>query len=92
MVIVGGSTMVDSFRKARKTYLWMVQSFQITGHFPKLIRFDDLTSSFTEEDAWRLHYHNEEALVINLLIADFNTRRALVDNRSLADILYYLAF
>ena len=31
-------------------------------------------------------------MVISLSIADFNTRQVLVDNGSLADILYYLAF
>ena len=43
--------------------------------------------SFIEED-----YPHNNALVINLTIADFNTQWVLVDNRSLADILYYLAF
>ena len=43
--------------------------------------------SFIEED-----YPHNNALVINLTIADFNTQWVLVDNRSSADILYYLAF
>ena len=35
---------------------------------------------------------HDDALVINLTIADFNTLRVLVDNGSSADILYYPTF
>ena len=48
--------------------------------------------SFTEKDAWWVHHLHDDALVINLTIADFNTQRVLVDNGSSADILYYLVF
>lgn len=68
----------------------MVQRVQITSRLPKLTRVDDPTISFIEEDAWRLHHPHDDALVINLSIADFNTRRILVDNGSSVDILYYL--
>ena len=82
--------MVGSSRKARKTYLQMVQNVQLTGHLPKLTQMDDLVISFTEKDAQRLHHPHDDALVINLTIANFNMVR--VDNRSSANILYYLAF
>ena len=45
-----------------------------------------------DEDAERVHHPHDDAIVITLLIADYMTRRVLVDNASLADILYYLAF
>ena len=48
--------------------------------------------SFTEEDARRLHHPHDDALVINLSIADFNTWRVLVDNGSSIDIFYHPAF
>ena len=57
-----------------------------------MTRVDNLTISFMEEDAWRLHHPYDEALVINLSIADFNTQWMLVDNGSSADILYYPTF
>ena len=91
-VIVGGSTMTNSSKKAKKTYLWMVQSVQITGRLPKLTRVDDPTISFTEDDTRRLYHPHDNALVISLSIANFNTRRVLIDNRSSADILYCPAF
>ena len=53
---------------------------------------DDPAITFTDEDAGRIHYPHDDAIVITLLIADYTTRRVLVDNGSSADILYYLAF
>ena len=91
-MIVGGSIMIGSSRKARKTYLRMVQNIWLTGCSPKLTRVDDLIISFTEEDARQVHHPHENALMINLAIADFNTRCVLVDNGSSADILYYPSF
>lgn len=70
----------------------MVQSVQILGRPPKVTRVDNLAISFTEEDTRRLHHSHDNALVINLSIADFNTWRVLVDNGSSANTLYYLAF
>ena len=84
--------MAGSSKKARKTYLQMVQSIQISVRPPKTTRVDNLAISFTEEDARWLHHPHDDTLVISLLIADFNTRRVLMDNGSSADILYYLAF
>ncbi|XP_075655046.1 uncharacterized protein LOC142625244 [Castanea sativa] len=91
-VIVGGGAMIGSSRKVRKTYLQMVQNVQLTGHPHKLSRMDELEISFTEEDARQIHHPYDDVLVINLTIADFNTRRVLVDNGSSTDILYYPAF
>ena len=45
-----------------------------------------------DEDAARIHHLYDDAIVIILLILDYTTRRVLVDNGSLADILYYPAF
>ena len=84
--------MASSSKKARKTYLRIVQSVQIPGHLPKLARIDEPTINFTEDDARRLHHPYDNALVISLSIANFNTRWVLVDNGSLVAILYYPAF
>ena len=47
---------------------------------------------FMDKDAERGHHPYDDAIVITLLIADYPTRRVLVDNGSSVDILYYLAF
>ena len=49
-----------------------------------MTKVDNPTISFTEDDAWRLHHPHDDALVINLSIANFNTQTV--------DILYYLAY
>ena len=84
--------MIKSSRKARKTYLQTVQNVQLTSCSPKLTWMDDPVISFTKEDVREVHHPHEDALVINLAIANFNTRRVLVDNGSSANILYYPAF
>ena len=40
----------------------------------------------------RLHHPHDDAIVITLAIANYTTRRVLIDNGSLADILYYPTF
>ena len=70
----------------------MVQNVQLTSRPLKLTRMDDPVINFIEKDARWVHHPHDDALVINLTIANYNTRWVLVDNRSSVDILYYLAF
>ncbi|XP_050248776.1 uncharacterized protein LOC126696030 [Quercus robur] len=82
-VIIGGSSTGQSSKKA---YLKVVQSVQLSGRSPRARSTDEQAITFTDE-----HPH-DDAFVISLLIADYTTRRVLVDNGSSTDILYYLAF
>ena len=91
-MIVGGTAAAGSTKKARKTYLRMVHSVQLTGSVPKMPRIDNPVINFSEDDARRLHYPHDDALVVSLQIGDYNMHRVLVDNGSSADILYYPAF
>ena len=50
---------------------------------------DDQAISFTDEDVGRVYHPHDDAIVITLLIAEYITRRVLIDNGSSADILYY---
>ena len=59
---------------------------------PKRAWVDNLIIGFTEEDARRLHHPHDDALVVSILVGDYNTQRVLVDNGSFVDILYYPAF
>lgn len=65
----------------------MMQNVQITDRLPKLSQLDNPMISFIKEDARQVHHPHDNALVNNLTIADFNTRRVLVDNGSSTDIL-----
>ena len=53
---------------------------------------DKQAITFTDEDAEIIHHPLDDAIVITLLIANYTIRRVLVDNESLADILYYPSF
>ena len=90
-MIVGGTAATGSSKKARKTYLRMVQNVQLTGSVPKITRRESRIIGFSEEDAQRLHHPHDDALVVSIRVEDYNMHRVLVDNGSLANILYYLA-
>ena len=91
-MIVGGTADTGSSKKAQKTYLRMVQNVQLTGSVPKIARRESPIIGFSEEDARRFHHPHDDALVISIRIEDYNMHRVLVDNESLADILYYPTF
>ena len=40
---------------------------------------------------WKGHHPHDDAIVITLLIADYTTKKVLVDNGNLTEILYYPA-
>ena len=91
-MIVGGTTASSSSKKARKTYLQMVQNVQLMGFVPKMAWIHNPVIGFTEVDARCFHHPHDDALVVSIQIEDYNTHRVLVDNGSSADILYYPAF
>ena len=91
-MIVGGTAITGSSKKARKTYLRMVQNVQLTGSIPKITRRESPIIGFSEEDTKRLHHSHDDALVVSIWIEDYNMHRVLIDNGSSTDILYYLAF
>ena len=90
-MIVGGGSIGQSSR-SRKTYLKVVQDIQLSGWSPKMRISEEQAITFTNEDASRIHHPRDDAIVITLIIADYLTRRVLVDNGSSADILYYPSF
>ena len=71
-MIVGGTATSGSSKKARKTYLRMVQNVQLTGTIPKMAWIDNPVIGFSEEDARRLHHPHDDALVVNLRVGDYN--------------------
>ncbi|XP_023874056.1 uncharacterized protein LOC111986613 [Quercus suber] len=90
-VIMGGSSAGQS-SKSKKAYLKVVQSVQLSRQSPRARTTDEQAITFTDEDAKGIHHPHDDAIVITLVIADYTTRRLLIDNGSSADILYYPAF
>ena len=91
-MIVGGTAATGSSKKARKTYLRMVQNVQLMGFVPKIARRESPIIGFSKEDTRRLYNSHDDALVVSLSIEDYNMHWVLVDNGSSADILYYPGF
>ena len=91
-MIVGGIATIGSSKKARKTYLRMVQNVQLTGSVPKIARREGPIIGFSEENARHFHHPHNDALVVNIRVGDYNMHWVLVDNGSSTDILYYPAF
>ena len=90
-VIIEGTSIGQS-SKSRKTYLKVVQNVQLSGRSPRMRTMDEEAITFTDEDAERVHHPHDDAIVITLLIANYTTRRVLVDNGSSTNILYYPSF
>ena len=65
-MIIGGTTISGSSKKARKTYLRMVHNVQLTGFVPKMSRIDNPIIGFSKENAQRLHHPHDDALVISI--------------------------
>ena len=91
-MIIRGTATTGLSKKARKTYLKMVQNVQLTGSVPKIARKESPIIGFLEEDARRLHHLHDDALVVSVRVGNYNVHQMLVDNDSSADILYYPAF
>ena len=91
-MIVGGTVTARLSKKARKTYLRMVQNVQLTGSIPKIVRRESPIIGFSKEDARRLYHPHDDALVVSMRVGDYNMHKVLVDNDSSVDILYYPAF
>ncbi|XP_023893515.1 uncharacterized protein LOC112005492 [Quercus suber] len=90
-VIMGGSLAGQS-SKSKKAYLKVVQSVQLSEQSPGARTTDEQAITFTDEDAKGIHHPHDNAIVITLVIADYTTRRVLIDNGSSVDILYYPTF
>ena len=57
-----------------------------------MVRIDNPVIEFLEEDARRLHHPHDDTFIVCIWVGDYNTHWVLVDNGSLADILYYPVF
>jgi hypothetical protein len=90
--IVGGPASGGTSRASRKAYARQMHNIMVVQRPPKNVRLDDQIISFSEEDARGTHQPHDDALVITINIASFTTRRVMVDNGSLADILYLPAY
>ena len=90
--IIGRPASGGTSHASRKTYARQVHNIMVVQRPPKNARLDDQVISFSEEDARGTHQPHDDAPVVTLNIASFTTRQVMIDNGSLADILYFLAY
>ena len=90
--IIIGHMSTRSPSQAKETYLCEVRKVQISGLPPRMIREDEPAIVFTNGYARQLHHPHDDAIVIILSIANYMTRRVLMDNGSSTNIIYYPAF
>jgi len=72
-IIVGGTTTSSSSKKARKTYLRMVQKVRLTSFVLKMAQINNPIIGFSEEDARHFHHPCDDALVVSIQVGDYNT-------------------
>nr|XP_023874191.1 uncharacterized protein LOC111986741 [Quercus suber] len=65
-MIIGGAAANGLSKRARKTYLRIVQNVQLTGIILKMLRVDNPLIGFSEEDARRLHHVHDNALIVSV--------------------------
>ena len=65
-MIVGGTATIGSSKKARKTYLRMIQNVQLTGFVAKIAWREGPVTDFSKEDARRLHHPHDDAFVVSI--------------------------
>ena len=88
--IIGGPSTRGSFKSFKKSYKRQVNN--VHGMPPLKQRWTNQDMLFSEEDARRVKQPYDNPLVIMRITKGFNTRRVLVDNKSLANIIYLSAF
>ena len=88
--ITGGPSTGGSFKSPKKAYQRQVNNVHKMPSFKQ--RRTNRDMCFSEVDAWGVKQPYDNPLVIMIVIEGFNTKRILMDNGSLVDIIYLSAF
>jgi hypothetical protein len=92
--ISGGFGGGGESNSARKAYAWQLDDFEVYSvqKPPKSRKYNPLIIGFSDDDYAGVSLPHTDALVVTLTIANYQTRRILVDTGSSADILFKSAF
>ncbi|XP_059654529.1 uncharacterized protein LOC132301280 [Cornus florida] len=97
-VIAGGCAGGGESSSARKAYARRMRSSSevcevgVQIQHRKMPRLGDPIITFSDEDMKDVQQPHDDPLVVTMMIANYNTRRILVDNGSSADIIFLDAF
>ena len=90
--ITRGPVIGGSYKSLRKVIQRQVNNVQVKHLMAKHRHTMNDDIIFSEQDVNGVRQPHNDPLVIMLTIEEFNTRRVLVDNGSLADVMYMTAF
>ncbi|XP_059663536.1 uncharacterized protein LOC132309226 [Cornus florida] len=97
-VIAGGCARGGELSSACKAYARRMRSSSevcevgVQIQHRKMPRLGDPVITFLDEDMKDVQQPHDDPLVVNMMIANYNTQRILVDNESSADIIFLDAF
>ena len=91
-MIIGGPVIGGSYWSLRKAFQTQVNSIHVKHPIAKYRRSGDGDIVFFEQDAKGVRQPHDDPLIIMLTIERYNARRVLVDNGSLADVIYMTAY
>ncbi|RDX95758.1 hypothetical protein CR513_21671, partial [Mucuna pruriens] len=86
-IIAEGGSMAKMSSTARKWYSWSVLAIQ-----ERPTQTQDPQITFSDEDYDDTISHSDDPMVILLVIVDYKVEWVLVDQGSLANVLFQLAF
>jgi hypothetical protein len=92
--ISGGFGGGGESNSAQKAYARQLDDFEVYSvqKPPKSRKYNPLIVGFSDDDYAGVSLPHTDALVVTLTVANYQTRRILVDTGSLADILFKSAF
>ena len=90
--IVGGLELGGTSRSSRKAYARHAHNILVTQRPRKNVKMDDQIITFSENNARGIHQPHDDALVVTMTIAGFIIRRVLIENGSLANVIYLPAY
>ena len=91
-MISGGLMVGRTLKSVRKAHGKEINNVHSRLPLMKMPKNDEPDIVFSERDGCGIKQPQDDSLVIMLIVEEFNIHRVLIDNGSLVDVIYLLAF